>query len=116
MGKKRSAVEVAEVVAAVEIHQDDASEEIPKGQLGDWGDKMHPDVRQAADEYISLLREHNAAKESMNVAKEDCIVKMKEHGVLRVQIDEGGKYLVCEDAVKLVTKAAKKEKGGNDDE
>lgn len=107
MGKKKAVV--AEESNSSETP--DSSESVPSGQLGDWLEEIPVEVRDAADSYISVLREYNAAKESMNYEKQNCIEKMKEHGVTRVRIDEGGKYLVCEDTVKLKTEKAKKDDG-----
>ncbi len=83
------------------------SEEIPKGQLGDWGDKIPKDVQDAADEYIQSLREANKARENKNAAEDRCKLAMRANGIERIRIDEGGKFLVVEDVVKLKTQKIK---------
>lgn len=76
-------------------------------QLGDWGDVVPEAVQDAVDEYVRLLRLKNKATEKVNSAKEECISRMKEHGVTKVRIDEGAKWLKCEDEPKLKTEKIK---------
>lgn len=103
MAKKRAKPAETEAVKEPE------SEEIPKGQLGDWKDKIPKQVQEAADEYVKTFREANAAREKKNAAMDRCIAVMREHGVPRIRIDEGGKFLVCEDIVKLKTETVKEQ-------
>jgi hypothetical protein len=104
--RKQEAVVAKKRLRAAE-EQTEESEVIPKGQLGDWGDKIPQEVQDAADEYVASLREANKAREQKNAAEDRCIAKMREHGVPRIRIDEGGKFLVCEDVIKLKTQKIK---------
>ncbi len=99
--KAKSVLEAAPVAVEVE------GESVPAGQLGDWLEKVPAEVQEAADEYVGFKREKQKAHESMNAARDRCIKKMKEHGVPKVRIDDGEKYLVCVDEAKLKTEKLK---------
>ena len=100
--------EVAEGQLAV---QDDA-EAIPKGQLGDWREKIPPAVQKATEDYVAQLRAYNAAKNEKDVAKANCLAVMDEYGIDSVPIDEGGKRLVRFSEMKLKTAKADDEGDG----
>ena len=109
MAKKKAkpAEEVVPEEPVSEVQQQEAeSEQIPKGQLGDWKDKVPAAVQKATEEYVASLREANKAKESMNNAKAHCLDVMEEFGVDSVPIDEGGKRLVRYSEMKLKTAKA----------
>lgn len=88
------------------------SETVPKGQLGDWRDKIPPAVQKATEEYVAQLRAYNAAKNEKDVAKANCLAVMDEYGVDSVPIDEGGKRLVRFSEMKLKTAKADDERDG----
>lgn len=92
-----------------EQEQEPGSEEIPKGQLGDWRDKVPKEVQDAVDEYMQLYRDANKARLLKNAAEDRCKAVMREHGVERVPIDELGKYLVAAEVTKLKTQKIKEE-------
>ncbi len=90
----------------------DEGESIPKGQLGDWREKIPPAVQKATDDYVAQLRAYNAAKNEKDVAKATCLAVMDEYGVDSVPIDEGGKRLVRFSEMKLKTAKADDEGDG----
>lgn len=69
----------------------------------EWVEKPPKAVQAKVDIYIEALRAQNAAREETNTARDNAIAAMKEHGIERVKIDEGGKWLICEDVPKLRT-------------
>lgn len=88
------------------------SEPIPKGQLGDWRDKIPEPVQKATDGYVAQLRAYNAAKAEKDAAKSNCLAVMDEYGIDSVPIDEGGKRLVRFSEMKLKTAKAENEGEG----
>ena len=66
-----------------------------KGQLGDWLDEVPDAVQDAADEYDKA---HTTAKSNaqgkLNTAKENLIENMRLHGIKKVRIRNGEKFLV----------------------
>ena len=74
-----------------------------------WGDDVPEAVQDAVEEYVKQLRATNKAREKANSAKDTCIAVMKEHGIERVRIDEGGKWLICKDEPKLKTEKIKQQ-------
>ena len=105
MAKKRA--KSAEAEGAVAVAEEPESGEIPKGQLGDWRDKVPKEVQDAVDEYMQLYRDANKARLLKNAAEDRCKAVMREHGVERVPIDELGKYLVASEVTKLKTQKIK---------
>lgn len=103
MAKKRAKAAELETVSGAAPE----SEEIPKGQLGDWRDKVPKEVQDAVDEYMQLYRDANKARLLKNAAEDRCKAVMREHGVERVPIDELGKYLVASEITKLKTQKIK---------
>jgi hypothetical protein len=101
-----------EEVEQVDDAQPATEESVPPGQLGDWREKIPPEVQRATDEYVSSLREANKAKEAMNNAKSNCLAVMDEYDIDSVPIDEGGKRLVRFSEMKLKTKKAEDEQQG----
>ena len=73
----------------------------------EWVEKPPKAVQAKVDLYIEALRAQNAAREETNTARDNAIAAMKEHGIARVRIDEGGKWLICEDVPKLRTEKIK---------
>ena len=100
MAKKAKAVVEAE---DVEPEEGPA----PPGQLGDWQLVLPKEVQEAVDKYIEAMRECNEARGRKNAAQEACIELMVDHEIERVPIDDGGKYLVCEQVMKLKTEKLK---------
>ena len=75
----------------------------------EWIEKIPEEVEAAVDVYVKSLRAKNKASEKVRNSKELCIEAMVKHGIGRVSIDEGAKWLVLEDAHKLKTEKAKTE-------
>ena len=73
-----------------------------------WGDDVPEPVQEAVDSYVKAMRAKNAAKKKEDAAKIACIESMKEHKVPRVRIDEGKKWLVCDQEDKLKTESIPK--------
>lgn len=80
----------------------------------EFGDAVPEAVQEHVDEYVRCLRARNRATEKLNAAKESCIEKMKEHGIRRVRIDEGAKWLEVTDEPKLKTRKIKEERGDSE--
>ena len=74
---------------------DDMEEEVPE------------EVATEVDAYITALRSKNKAQEKLAAAKERTINVMVEHKITKVRIDEGAKWLVCEENHKLKTEKIK---------
>ena len=111
---KKKAKAAEEEPAAVEepLPVQSEGEEIPKGQLGDWRDKIPPAVQKATDEYVAQLRAYNASKAEKDAAKSNCLAVMDEYGIDSVPIDEGRKRLVRFSEMKLKTAKAENEGEG----
>lgn len=58
-----------------------------------WGDKVPQAVQDAADAYEKALKAKNKAAGNFNTAKDNIIAQMKEHGVTKVRVRDGSKYL-----------------------
>lgn len=82
---------------------------IPPGQLGDWQLVLPKEVQDAVDKYVEAMREVNEARARKNTAYDDCIDVMCAHEIERVPIDDGNKYLVCEQVMKLKTEKLKEQ-------
>lgn len=94
--------------AVVEAEDDDLEEgEVPPGQLGDWKQVLPKEVQDAVDEYVEAMRESNEASGRKTAARDKCIEMMEAHEIERVEIDDGGKFLVCERVQKLKTEKIK---------
>lgn len=93
-----------------QLVEEDASQESPgmaQMQLGDWLEQVPEEVQAAADERMRTLRAKNKANEKYNSASDACIEAMKKAGISRIRIDDGKKWLVCEDKPKLKTEKIK---------
>lgn len=66
----------------------------PKGQLGDWLDKIPAAVQTAADDYDKAHTTKSKAQGKLNTAKENLIAAMRANGVKKVRIRNGDKFLV----------------------
>jgi TRAP-type C4-dicarboxylate transport system substrate-binding protein len=73
----------------------------------DWVDQIPEPVNAAVDTWVTAMRAKNKAAEKERNAREECIEKMKEHGVSVIRIDEGAKVLRLVDESKLKTEKAK---------
>lgn len=92
----------------VDVEDDDLEEgEVPAGQLGDWKEVLPKEVQDAVDDYVECMRETNEARGRKNAAKDKCIDMMEANEIERVPIDDGGKFLVCENVRKLKTEKIK---------
>lgn len=92
----------------VDVEDDDLEEgEVPPGQLGDWKEVLPKEVQDAVDDYVECMREANEARGRKNAARDKCIEMMEAHEIERVPIDDGGKFLVCENVQKLKTEKIK---------
>lgn len=78
-----------------------APKDVPVGQLGDWGDKYPEAVQTAADDYDKAHTAKGKAQGKLNTAKDNLIDRMKEHGVKRVRIRNGEKFLVVDSTDKI---------------
>lgn len=85
------------------------AKKVTSGKLFETDEPIPETVANAVDKYITALRAANKAREKMNTAKDNCIAEMTEHGVERVRIEEGSKWLVCEDEFKLKTEKIKEQ-------
>ena len=94
------------------VEEPESEESVPKGQLGDWREKVPEEVQKATEDYVASLRDANKAREAMNNAKSQCLAVMDEHNIDSVPIDEGGKRLVRYSEMKLRTKKAEDEPEG----
>lgn len=114
--KKAKAAEVAEpeeeVAGQSPAEPEVEAETVPKGQLGDWRDKIPEPVQKATDQYVAQLRAYNASKAEKDAAKSNCLAVMDEYGIDSVPIDEGGKRLVRFSEMKLKTAKAENEGEG----
>lgn len=66
---------------------------IPAGQLGDWQPEIPEEVQKAADTYDAAHTAKSKAQAKLNTAKDSLIESMKEHGVKKVRIRNGEKFL-----------------------
>lgn len=66
---------------------------IPAGQLGDWQEEIPDEVQKAADAYDAAHTAKSKAYAKLNTAKDSLVESMKEHGVQRVRIRNGEKFL-----------------------
>jgi len=78
-----------------------AAKKTPKGQLGDWLDKVPEAVQEAADDYDKAHTAKSKAQGKLNTAKENLIAAMRAHGVRKVRIRNGDKFLVVSAVDKL---------------
>lgn len=95
-----------------DVRVDDVEPEegpIPPGQLGDWQLVLPKEVQDAVDKYVEAMREVNEARGRKNAAYDACIDMMCAHEIERVPIDDGSKYLVCEQVMKLKTEKLKEQ-------
>lgn len=69
---------------------------VPAGQLGDWQDEIPDEVQKCADAYDAAHTSKSKASANLTTAKDSLIESMKEHGVNRVRIRNGEKYLVLD--------------------
>lgn len=115
MAKKRAKAEVIEDGEVDDLHVEDVDTEdgpIPPGQLGDWQLVLPKEVQDAVDKYVEAMRDVNEARARKNSAYDDCIDIMCAHEIERVPIDDGKKYLVCEQVMKLKTEKLKEQESG----
>ena len=74
---------------------------------GDWTDVVPESVQAAADERMRTLRAKNKATEKFNTANDACMEAMESHGIKRIRIDDGKKWLVYDKAGRLKTEKIK---------
>lgn len=101
---------------ATVVDEDDGAE--PKQKLladGEWEPEIPEDLQDLAIDYHQKQAKKKKAAGAENVAKEACLVKMREVGITKISLPNGG-YLQIENHDKLVIKKKEKPVGGSDDE
>ena len=93
---------------------EEASGEVPPGQLGDWLDEVPENVQAAADEYEKAHREYQNKKAALNTAKENVIALMRESGCKRCSVRNGEKVLVYDTSEKVKLEARKRDDAGEE--
>jgi hypothetical protein len=73
----------------------------PRGQLGDWLDKVPKAVQDAADEYDRSHKAKAKALGKLNTEKDVLIDKMRANKVKKVRVRNGDKLLVIDSTDKI---------------
>lgn len=70
----------------------------------EWDPNALPeDLADKVDVYLQLMRKQNTMAEKVKAAKEAAIESMQEHGLKKIRIDEGKKWLMVTDTLGLKT-------------
>lgn len=96
MAKKRAKADESEL-------EDDGPPDVRQPPLNEqWVDQVPEEVVDAVETYVKAMRAKTRAKNKEDSAKIRVIESMKEHGIKRVRIDDGTKWLIYDpkDAVK----------------
>lgn len=88
----------------------------PKQETMGFEDTYPEECQAAADDYLQALRDKNAALANLNSERENFVNTMQNHGLTKIRVDDGKKWLKIEPSEKVKTEKISQDATAADDD